>query len=88
MWFFIIIFREYRCTEVNLVRFDYGIRDIIESNIHWLIKQISRAIIGCQESLKKIRPGVAPVDLPQIIWLPMLARPFTSDQYFWNIWSQ
>ena len=72
----------------SINRFDYGIRDIIELNIHWLIKQMARAIIGCRESLKKIRPGVAPVELPRIVWLLMLARPFTSDQYFRNIWSQ
>ena len=57
----------------SINRFDYSIHNIIESNIHWLIKQIARAILGHRESLKKIRPGAAPIDLPQIVWIPILA---------------
>ena len=39
--------------------YDFGVREILEANINWLIQNLARALLARQENLKKIQPGAA-----------------------------
>ena len=64
----------------SINNWDYGTTTIIEKNLNWLIKQMAKAILSRRDDLHCKRPGSAPVDLPLIIWIPMITRPYTSNQ--------
>ena len=68
--------------------FDFGIRDLIEKNLNWLIRIIFRTVLSRREALKKTRPGAAPASLPTIIWVNMLTRPLTTNPDLKRLWSQ
>ena len=71
----------------SINRFDFGVREMLEANMNWLIQNLARALLARRENLKKIRPGSTPKQLPSILWVKMFPRPHTSDQHFKAIWS-
>ena len=68
--------------------YDYGMCEMLEANMNWLIRNLARALLARRENLKKAKPGAAPKQLPPIIWVKMLSRPHSSDQHYKAIWTQ
>ena len=52
--------------------YDFGVRQIIEANITWLLKQTAKLLLVQHDDLHRKHTGSAPINIPQVIWVEML----------------
>ena len=66
--------------------YDHGVKELIEDNVRWLLKNMAKAVLRRYEDLHTKRPGSF-LELPKFIWLKMLARPITDIIELKHVWS-
>ena len=63
----------------SLKLYDFGVTNLIDTNLTWLLKQLSRVVITRRENLKQKQMGAAASYLPISVWVKMLQRPYVRD---------
>ena len=56
--------------------FGYGNGQVLEGNIHWLVKEVKKCLTMRGENLKNVRPGALSSAMePRIVWVEMIVWP-------------
>ena len=62
----------------SLHYFDFNIRQLIDDNINWFVRNMGRQLVWRWDDLKHKRIGSVTVEAPRIIWVKMLQQPRTD----------
>ena len=62
----------------QLGTFEYGMKQMLEDGLKWLMKHIRRSIDIRIDDIMQKRPG-AILFTPRVVWIKMINRPFTSN---------
>ena len=73
--------------DIRNLHFDCGLGDSIEENINWLLKNVAKALLARRNDLKRKRIGSAPLELPRVFWVKMMARPHTTNMELAKTWK-
>ena len=68
------------CDIILGTEFDYGLNQLLEEQLDWLIRQVNKAINRRRDDLKSKRPGAISSSFePRVIWIKAINRPFCED---------
>ena len=71
----------------SLGMYDYGVYDLLEANVSWLVNRLAKAILTRRDQFKKRRAGVIPKELPKFIWVKMLTQPHSANHHLTRVWK-
>ena len=73
----------------NLDYFDYGIAEVLDECVYWLVKEINKAFETRRDDLRSKRAGaLGTATEPCIIWLAMIQHPIVNDGRMKEIYSK
>ena len=66
----------------NLNYFEYGISELLDTCVYWLVKEFNRMFEARREDIHQKKPGaLSTATEPRIIWVAMLPRPMVQDEH-------